>query len=154
MAQKNSVKDRYPFKGRDDNSLEEIELEEKKQLGIQEKIKEIRQNFSQAVISGRHIGNGKVVLEFYDDLVKLWCGSPATESLTCGISSKDINLPSCSSISTSSSFNDDTNKLDEDNNDKNIVLTNRLKKSRKVQIQYHSLSTINVNILNGSSVWL
>ena len=69
--------------------------------------------------------------EFYDDLVKLWGGSPATELLTCGISSKDINLPSCSSTSTSSSFSDGTNESDEDNNDKNIELTSSFKKPRK-----------------------
>ena len=95
------------------------------------KFKEIRQNFSQALISGRRIGSGNVVWEFYDDLVKLWGGSPATELLTCGISSKDINLPSCSSTSTSSSFSDGTNESDEDNNDKNIELTSSFKKPRK-----------------------
>ena len=30
--------------------------------------------------------------KFYHDLVKLWGGSPATKSLTCSISSEDINL--------------------------------------------------------------
>ena len=79
--------ERYLFMGRDDNSLDEVELEEKNywvrdrkihqdlmEKGysrIQEKIKEIHQNYSQAVISGRRSGSGKVVLEFYDNLVKL-----------------------------------------------------------------------------------
>ena len=44
------------------------------------------------------------MLELYDGLVKLWGGSLATESLTCGISSEDINFPSCSSTGTSTSF--------------------------------------------------
>ena len=52
------------------------------------------------------------MLEFYDDLVKLWGGSPATESLRCGISLEDTNFLSCSSTSTSSSFNNDTNESD------------------------------------------
>ena len=71
---------------------------------MQEKIKEIRKNFSQVVISRRRSSSRKFVLEFYDDLVKLWGGSPATKSLTCGISSEDINFPSCFSTGTSSSF--------------------------------------------------
>ena len=49
-----------------------------------------------------------------------WDGFPATESMTCGISSEDINLPSCFSTGTSSSFTNETNESDEDNNDKNI----------------------------------
>ena len=66
----------YPFIGRDDNFLDDIELEEKNNWvrdrkihqdlikqrcsRIQEKIKEIRQNFSQAVISGRPMGFSSV----------------------------------------------------------------------------------------------
>ena len=71
------------------------------------------------------------MLEFFDDLVKLWGGSPLTESLTCGISSEDINLPSYSSAGTSSSFNNDTNESDEENNNKNIELTNLSQKTPK-----------------------
>ena len=71
------------------------------------------------------------MLKFYDDLVKLWGGSPATESLTYGISSEDINLSSCSSTGTSSSFNNDTNEFDENNNDENIELTNLSKTKQK-----------------------
>ena len=71
------------------------------------------------------------MLESYNDLVKLWGCPITTESLTCGISSEDINLPSCSSAGTSSNFKNDTNKLDEDNNDKNIELTNLSKKEKQ-----------------------
>jgi hypothetical protein len=46
---------------------------------IHEKLKDIRQNFSIAITSGRRSGSGKVVLEFYDELVQIWGGSPATE---------------------------------------------------------------------------
>ena len=161
---------RYPVVRRDDNSLDEIELEEKNNWirdrkirqdlikreyrRIQEKIKEIQQNVSREVISGRCSGSGKVVLEFYDDLVKLWGCSPATESLTCCISSEDINLPSCSSTGTSTSFNNDTNESDEDNNGKNTEFRLKKKKKKKSSNQYHSLSTININILSGSSVRL
>ena len=162
---------RYPVVRRDDNSLDEIELEEKNNWirdrkirqdlikreyrRIQEKIKEIQQNVSREVIRGRCSGSGKVVLEFYDDLVKLWGCSPATESLTCCISSEDINLPSCSSTGTSTSFNNDTNESDEDNNNgKNTEFRLKKNKKKRSSNQYHSLSTININILSGSSVRL
>ena len=35
------------------------------------KLKEIRQNFSKAVVSGSRSGSGKIVFEFYDQLVSL-----------------------------------------------------------------------------------
>lgn len=38
---------------------------------IQEKIEEIRQTFSQTVISGRRSGSGKVVSGFYDEMKPL-----------------------------------------------------------------------------------
>ena len=94
------------------------------------------------------------MLEFYDDLVKFRGDSPANESSKCGIWSEDIDWSSCSSSGTSSSFDNDANEFDEGNNDKNVELTNPSQKSEKGQIQYHSLSTININILSGSSVWL
>eukprot|EP00794_Sanderia_malayensis_P004367 gene4367-4948_t len=58
---------------------------------IQEKIKEIRQKFSEAVTSGQRSGSGKIVLEFYDQLVQLWGGSPATEPLPSGVSTHGID---------------------------------------------------------------
>ena len=41
---------------------------------IQEKVKEIRQNFSKAVTAGKTSGSGKLVYEFYDELVHIWGG--------------------------------------------------------------------------------
>lgn len=58
---------------------------------VQEKIKEIRQNFSNAVTAGTRSGSGKLVLEHYDRLVLIWGGTPATEPLQCGISSDQLN---------------------------------------------------------------
>ncbi|XP_065640270.1 uncharacterized protein LOC136072834 [Hydra vulgaris] len=58
---------------------------------VQEKIKEIRQNFSLAVTSGRRSGSGKIVLEFYDHLVQIWGGSPSIEPLFFGKSTYDVN---------------------------------------------------------------
>ena len=58
---------------------------------IQEKLKEIRQDFSKAVTSGSRSGSGKIVLQFYDQLVQIWGGSPATEPLAFGTSTDGMN---------------------------------------------------------------
>ena len=71
---------------------------------VLEKIKDIRQNFVNAVTTGWRSGwSGEIVKEFYEDLIKLWGGSPVTKSLTFGISSNSIsnNIPSTSSSNTS-----------------------------------------------------
>ena len=51
---------------------------------IREKVKEIRQSFSQAVINGKRSGSGKIVYEFYDKLITIWGGSAATKPLLFG----------------------------------------------------------------------
>ena len=38
---------------------------------IQEKVKDICQNFAKAVTSGTRSGSGKIVFEFYDELVRI-----------------------------------------------------------------------------------
>ena len=109
----------YPFPGRDDSLLSAKEQvvkekwEKQKKLHqelikrgynrVLEKIKNIRQNLANAVTSGRRSGSEKIVMEFYEKLVKLWGGSPATTSLTFGVSSNSIsnNIPSSSSSNTS-----------------------------------------------------
>ena len=49
---------------------------------VMEKIKEIRQKFSKAVISGSRSGSGKLVFEHYDQLVSIWGGSANVEPLS------------------------------------------------------------------------
>ena len=62
----------------------------KGQKRVMEKVKEIRQSFSKAVISGTRSGSGKIVYEFYDKLIKLWGGSAATEPLPYGVEGDDF----------------------------------------------------------------
>ena len=96
------------FSTKDDSLTEEERLEkhklkeqheqEKKLIKkgyqrIHEKLKEIRQNFSIAVTTGRRSGSGKIVMQYYDELVKIWGGSPATAPLSCGTSTEAINNP-------------------------------------------------------------
>ena len=54
-------------------------------------MKEIRQKFSKAVVSGSRSGSGKIVFEFYDQLVSLWGGSANIEPLTFGVKGNDFN---------------------------------------------------------------
>lgn len=68
----------------------ENELTKKGYSRIKEKIKDIRQNFSLAVTSGRRSGSGKIVFEFYDELVVIWGGSAATRPLEFGVISDNF----------------------------------------------------------------
>eukprot|EP00795_Rhopilema_esculentum_P011007 gene11007-19848_t len=52
---------------------------------IKEKIKELRQKFNNAVTLGTRSGSGKLVLEFYDLMVQIWGGAPATEPVSFGV---------------------------------------------------------------------
>ena len=56
---------------------------------VMEKIKELRQRFSNAVTAGSRSGSGKLVMEFYDTMVQIWGGSPSTEPLSFGIESSE-----------------------------------------------------------------
>ena len=68
----------------------ENELVKKGYSRIKEKIKDIRQNFSQAVTNGRRSGSGKIVFEHYDELIVIWGGSAATKPLEFGVTSDDF----------------------------------------------------------------
>ena len=54
---------------------------------IKEKIRAIRKSYNKAVTNGTRSCSGKVVQEYYDQLAKIWKGSPSTEQLGFGISS-------------------------------------------------------------------
>ena len=56
---------------------------------IIEKVKEIHQNFSKAVTTGTSSGSGKIVYEFFDELVTVWGGSANTKSLQFGVQNGD-----------------------------------------------------------------
>ena len=70
---------------------------------IQEKIKEIRQNFAKAVTAGTRSGSGRIVYEFYDDLITIWGGSTASKPLSFGISSAMLTTQGSSNEGESSS---------------------------------------------------
>ena len=71
---------------------------------VLEKTKGKPQKFLNAATTGRRSGSGKIVMEFYEELVKLWGGSPATKSLTFGVNSNSIrsNIPNSNTSSVGS----------------------------------------------------
>ena len=58
---------------------------------IQEKVKSIRQIFTQAVSKGRRCGSCKILTAHYDELVQVWVRSPASEPLSYGVNTDDMN---------------------------------------------------------------
>ena len=70
---------------------------------VQERVKNLRQKFSEAVTVFRRSGSGQIKTEYYDELVKIWGGSPASEPLSYGSSTDNIN--------TDNSLSDDSNNI-------------------------------------------
>ena len=58
---------------------------------VMEKVKDLRQGFSKAVLAGRRSGSGKLVYDHYDELKLIWGGSPNTEPLPSGVDSDAVN---------------------------------------------------------------
>ncbi|KAJ7369725.1 hypothetical protein OS493_036884 [Desmophyllum pertusum] len=83
----------------DENEMADIQRRQKndKELikkgynRIQEKLKEIRQNFANAVTTGSRSGSGKIVLEFFDQLKQIWGEVHLQRPLSCGVSTDDFN---------------------------------------------------------------
>ena len=57
---------------------------------VVEKIKEIRQNYSKAVVSGRRSGSGKLIYEHCDKLVQIWRSTPNVSPLKFGVSADNF----------------------------------------------------------------
>ena len=70
---------------------------------VMEKIKELRQNFSNALTAGSRSGSGRIVYEFYDELINIWGGSPSAKPLSFEIASLEESPSTSFSGSTSSS---------------------------------------------------
>lgn len=61
---------------------------------VQNKIEELSENFCQVITTGTRSGSGKMLMQFYDLMVQIWGGSPATEPLPFGVQSYSIGLQS------------------------------------------------------------
>ena len=90
---------------------------------VQENIKTIRQQFSAAVTSGRRSGSGKIVLEYYDELLKIWDGCPAAEPLPFGTSSSEVNNTDRRVYSDDDTDNVDFNAGEDVDNQSDVVTT-------------------------------
>ncbi len=64
------------------------------------KVKALRTKFRVALDSGRRSGGGRVVAQFYDLCSNIWGGSPAAESVPCGLETSDSPLSASSSLAT------------------------------------------------------
>ena len=73
---------------------------------MHDKIKELRKNF-QNILAARRSGSANISDRYYEDLLRIWDGSPSIEAQPIGASTSDIN----DSIQTgiSSSTNSDNN---------------------------------------------
>ena len=94
--------------------LSEKALIKKGYSRVMKKIKELRQKFSNAVTTGSRSGSGKLVMEFYDVMVKMWEGSQSTEPLSFGVETsvphdheKQLDKENASNTSSDLSFQAD-----------------------------------------------
>ena len=56
-----------------------------------ENVKLLRQGFSKAVVAGTRSVIGMLVYDHYEQLIRIWGGSPSTEPLNCGIDTTKVN---------------------------------------------------------------
>ena len=124
-------KDLDPVDEDDRESSLKIIDEQKKQIQkgygrVMEKNKELRQGFSHAVVTGTRSGSGKLVMEYYDVMVQIWGGSPATEPLSFGVQSSEAENYNVLDESFPESIEESrgTNVSSSDNSDEELTLGN------------------------------
>uniref|UniRef100_A0A1X7VSV0 Myb/SANT-like domain-containing protein n=1 Tax=Amphimedon queenslandica TaxID=400682 RepID=A0A1X7VSV0_AMPQE len=61
---------------------------------ITTKLKAVRQNYCQAVDTGRKSGQSRVVLLYFDQCETIWAGSQSTEQIDTGLESRDLQTAS------------------------------------------------------------
>ena len=73
------------------------------------------QKLSEAFTTGRRSSSGQITIDYYNELVKIWGGSPASEPLSYGTSTtcvnhniKSDNVPDNTSSSSSNSLSNNT----------------------------------------------
>lgn len=82
------------------NLEEEQSLIRKGKERVKEKIKNIRQDFSKAVVKGTRSGSGKVLYAHWDELLSIWGAPPSTQPLPFGIESSSVGELSCDNSNT------------------------------------------------------
>ena len=67
----------------------------------------MRQNF-QNIVAGRRSGSAKISNLYYEDLLRIWNGSPCLEALPFGASTSDIDVSIQTGTSSSTSSDNNT----------------------------------------------
>jgi molecular chaperone GrpE (heat shock protein) len=99
---------------------------------VQEKIKEIRQNFSSAVVNGRRSGSGKIVFEHYDKLVKIYGGAASSEPINAGVDTDTFNCVNQSEVAIADEILGEDSSVDLDMfNDSNTASSASATNKRK-----------------------
>jgi len=86
---------------------------------VLEKIKDLRQGYSKAVISGTRSGSGKLVYQHFEALKNIWGGSANTKPLPTGVDTGSVNSGG-SDINDALMDDDDTRDENIDENINNI----------------------------------
>ena len=76
--------------------LQKIIAEQKKQIKtgygrIKSRIKIIRQNFKRAVVAGTRSGSGKIIIQNWDELLKIWGSCPSVKRIDGPVMTKTMN---------------------------------------------------------------
>ena len=90
---------------------------------VHEKVKDMRQNYSKAVVNGTRSGSGRIVYEHYayDKLVSIWGGSANTEPLPYGVRSDDFEEGN-----TNKKVYDSDDNYDDDGENNSILNTTEI----------------------------
>ena len=94
---------------------------------IQEKAKDIRQNYSMAVVNGTRSGSGKNTYEHFEKLASIWGGSASTEPLSFGIANFADKIACHESMNCQ-----ELRKL-------NVVITRPLRQMKKAKVKHATL---------------
>lgn len=86
------------------------------QKRLTDKLKAIRNKYSQAVDAKKKSGFGRVVMLFFELCEKVWGGSPATIQIPCGVESLDLDSTVDTSAEVEEGDNTTTSNVAEESN--------------------------------------
>ena len=70
---------------------EKEEIKKNILVSKRERVKNLRQKFSQSDTASRRSGSGQITADYCDELVEIWGGSPVSEPLNYGSSTTWVN---------------------------------------------------------------
>ena len=108
---------------------------------VHEKVKDIRQNYSKAVVNGTRSDSGRKVYGHYDKLVSIWGGSANAKPLPYGVRSDDFD-----DGNTSKKIYDSDDNYDDDCENNSVLNTNEITATDSANIN----NSINQNKSEGT----